>query len=104
MTQIRIGGVVAIVGNAGVSPGFVAAMRRRPELAHDVPLDAAYRGVPARLVRGVPHIEVIVVDSHADEVFGPGFLIQRKQKNRVELIAFPDLPADVFIAELEGWP
>src|ERR1035437_7848617 len=123
--EIGVGGVVPVIRHAREGPRLVAAMRRgipdetarevfadskaqplllrrRADGAHHVPLDAARRGVPARLVVGLPHVEVIVMHSHADEILGPGLLVQRHQRIRIELVAFPDPPADVLVPEFRG--
>ena len=43
-----------------------------PTVADDVLLGAGGHGVPARLVFGVPQVEVVVVDAHAKEVLCAG--------------------------------
>ena len=54
--------------------------------AHNVFLGTRRSGVPSRLVFGVPHVEVVMVDAHADEVFGTGLLVQIHQVFRIPAI------------------
>src|SRR5664279_5789923 len=69
--------------------------------ADDVLLGAGGHGVPARLVLGVPQVEVIVVNTHGHEVPGAGLLIKLDQVFGVELAAVPG-EGDVLDAEYGG--
>ena len=44
--------------------------------ADDVAFGAGGDGVPARLILGVPHVVVVVVDAHGEEVFCAGFDVE----------------------------
>ena len=48
---------------------------RGSEEADDILLRAGGDGVPARLVFGVPEVEVVVVHAHRHEVSGAGLLV-----------------------------
>src|SRR5258708_2240503 len=71
------------------------------EQADDVFLWAGGHGVPARLVSGVPQVEVVVVHSHGHEVFGAGFFVELDQMFGVDVAAVP-CEGDVVAADLGG--
>ncbi len=56
--------------------------------ADDVAFGAGGRGVPAGLVFGVPHVEVVVVDSHGDEVLCAGFDVEVDEVIGVPVVGF----------------
>src|SRR5438067_2798648 len=58
--------------------------------------------IPALIFR-VPHIEVVVMYSHADEIFGASFFIQRDESTRVEGLGFPR-GNGIFVPEFRGMP
>ncbi len=91
--EVGEGGVDAIVRNAGKRAFFVAAVGSGKPieavgkmLAHskaqaafasgiapggdDVAFWASCHGVPAGLILGIPHVEVIVMNAHAYKIFG----------------------------------
>ena len=57
-------------------------------IADDVTLRAHFDGVPL-VVFGVPEVEVIVMDGHADEVFCAGSLVEFHEPLGIELLCFP---------------
>jgi hypothetical protein len=112
------------LGSAGHGPGLVGTVRNRQPViavgevfAHGELQPVLERGlvpqtdhillrsgggrVPARLVFGVPQVEVVVVHAHAHEVFGAGLLVELHQVAGIELVALPQ-PADVLVAEFGG--
>src|ERR1035441_10173277 len=124
VVEIGVGRIGAIVGDAGERAGFIGAVTHgepvvaigemladselQPvfpgsggEQADDVLLGAGSDGVPARLVLGVPQVEVIVVHSHGHEVLGAGLFIKLDQVIGVEVAAVPGV-ADILEAELGG--
>ena len=56
--------------------------------------------VPGIVLR-IPHVEVVVMNSHAHEVFGSRFLIEPHQVPRIEPFGFPERNG-VLKAELRG--
>ena len=126
MVQIGVGRIGAIVGDAGERAGLIGAVADREpvvavgemladgelqavlagrggEQADDVLLRPGGHRVPARLVPGVPQVEVIVVHSHGHEVFGAGLLVELDQVLGVELAPVPG-QGDVLEADLGGMP
>ena len=112
---------LAVVGHAGERPSFVGALRgfvpepgvgsvhahaesqavlaRRPGPAAD---DVLFRTdcdrVP-RLMRAVPHVEIVVVIRHREEVSRPGPLVERDQCVWIPILCFPGMD-HIFEAEL----
>src|SRR5665213_1132577 len=104
--QVLIGGKNAIIGHSGKRSGGVTGVSRREPiegvrqvfadaeaksalagcnlpLADDVALGTDSCSVPARLVFGVPHVVVIVVNSHGEEVLGSSFDVEIHEMFRV---------------------
>src|ERR1035437_6032679 len=124
MVGMGVGRIGAMVGDARERAGLIGAMTHREPVvavgemfadgelqpvfsgsggkqADDVLLRSGGHGIPARLVLGVPQVEVIVVHSHGHEVFGAGLFIKLDQVIGVELAAVPG-QADVLEADLGG--
>ena len=124
VVEIGVGGIGAVVGDAGERAGLIGAVRdgqpvvavgemladgelqavlagRGGEEADDILLRAGGDRVPARLVFGVPQVEVVVVDAHRHEVFRAGLLVELDQVVGVEIAAVPG-EGDVLEAELGG--
>ncbi len=67
--------------------------------ADDVAFRTGSYSVPARLVLGVPHVVVVVVDAHGEEVFCAGFGVEVHEVVGVPARGF-ELRDEVFVAEL----
>ena len=110
--EVLISGVRAIVGHASQRPGLVGAVaalepgEARAQVfrdakaqallaggglpgANDVALGPHVDGVPAVQSR-VPEEEVVVVGSHADEVFGAGLFVEGHQAVGIPLLGLPE--------------
>ena len=121
MVEVLVLRVGPVVGHAGHRPGFVRPVaglepgearaevlgdaeaqpvlpRRLLPLADHVAPRAHGDGVPAVELR-VPQEEVVVVAAHADEVAGPGLLVEGHQAVGVPLLGLPQRD-DVLVAEL----
>ncbi len=59
--------------------------------------------IPARLVLRVPHIVIVMVHAHADEVLGPGLHVQVHQMFRIPLVSLEQRD-QVFVACFGGMP
>ena len=121
--QVLVLGVGAIVGNAGEGACLVGAMavlepgeagtqvlgdaESQAQLlggllpvADDVTVRSHLHGVPF-VVRGVPEVEVVVMNAHAHEVAGAGLLVHGHQPVRVPFLGLPERD-DVLVTELRG--
>jgi len=59
------------------------------EKSDDVFLRAAHRRVPNRLILGVPHVEVVVMATHAHVILGAGLLIEAHEVIGIEFVGLP---------------
>jgi hypothetical protein len=69
--------------------------------ADDVAFGAGGSGVPARLVFGVPHVEVVVVNAHGEEIFCSGFDVEVHEVVGVPAGGF-ELRDEIFVADFGG--
>jgi hypothetical protein len=69
--------------------------------ADDVAFGAGGDGVPARLVLGVPHVVVVVVDAHGEEVLCTRFDVKVHEVIGVPVCGF-ELRDQIFVADLGG--
>lgn len=58
------------------------------EFRNDVSFRPHFDRIPAG-VFGIPEIEVIVVNAHADEIFGAGLFVEADEMIRIERPGFP---------------
>jgi hypothetical protein len=124
VVEVGVGGVRAVVRDSGERAGGVAEVRwgepvvgvgevladteaeaafagcRSPD-ADDVLLGAGGCGVPAWLVSGVPHVEVVVVDAHGEEVLCAGFDVEVHEVFGIPAGGF-ELGDEVFVADFGG--
>ena len=114
---------MAVIGNTGLGSVFVGAEGGLPPppgifvvegdaetdaggarglgpFAEEVALGAEAGGVP-RLIRGVPQVEVIVVDTLDDQEAGAGVLVDLDEFGGVELGGIP-IAQDFLVARLGG--
>jgi hypothetical protein len=84
--------------------GDAEGQPRRPgrllPLAHDVAVRAHLHGVPAMVLR-VPQVEVVVVDTHADEIARARLLVEGHQPGGIPLLGLPQRD-DVLPPALRG--
>src|ERR1019366_6991727 len=73
------------------------------ELTHNVTLGSRHHRVPARLVRRVPKVKVVMVHGHAAEILRTGLFVEREQVIRIETVSLPEW-GDVFVSDLRGVP
>ena len=76
---------------------------RLAKSSDDITLGAGCNRVPARLMDGVPQVEVVVVHGHAAEIPCASFLVHGKQVVGVEAVCLPERN-QLFVADFVGWP